>query len=46
MSISEYIRSAYSKCLKFIKTEERGIKEEDSIKIQRETARAANETCA
>ncbi|MHB1812660.1 MAG: hypothetical protein ACYCPR_09660 [Thermoplasmataceae archaeon] len=34
----EDMRSAYSKCLKFLETEEKGIKEEDSIKIQRETA--------
>ncbi len=34
----EAMRKSYEKALRFLETEERGIKEEDSIKIQRETA--------
>ena len=40
----EDMRSAYSKCLKFFETEGRGIKEEDSIRIQRDTSIMIMET--
>ena len=37
-TVIEEMRSSYGKALRFLETEERGIKEEDSIKIQWETA--------
>ncbi len=40
----EQMRSAYAKCLRFIETEEKGIKEEDYAKIQRDTAIMIMET--
>ena len=42
--IIEHMREAFKKCLKFIETEERGIKEEDYSKIQLETAIMIMET--